>query len=489
MGGEPREFGPYRLVRRLGVGGRAETFEATRLGAGGFEQRVCLKRALPAFSEDADFVSRFRREARLAARLRHTNIVGVVDAGQIEGAHYIALELVDGVDLRSFLRSEPNERVSPETAAVIGMDLAQALEHAHGTLVHRDVSPSNILISRAGFAKLADFGIAKAIEAESVTASRSARGKIPYMAPEYIRGEAIDGRADLFSLGVVMFEAVAGVRPYDGAHDVETMQKIIDGDAQVLAQTAPWVPAEIREIIERLIEVDANERTPSASVLIEELAEVAPPPAVRRALASTVERYRGGPLERLHVRGREEERDTELSRPPSRVASAGEADASRRQRKRRRWMALAAVAAVALASTLLLRDEPQRSSPSPEVAHAGAETAPAQSAAPVDTGSEPVESPDRTANPAPVARTETPTDAGVATPAPRVAARGWVQVVVEPWGNVWIDGDYMGRAPVKARLARGRHVIEVGRELPTQRRVVRVQPGARKLIEVTLGDE
>ena len=308
MGGEPREFGPYRLVRRLGVGGMAETFEATRLGAGGFEQRVCLKRVLPAFSEDADFVSRFRREARLAARLRHTNIVGVVDAGQIEGAHYIALELVDGVDLRSFLRSKPNERVSPETAAVIGMDLAQALEHAHGTLVHRDVSPSNILISRAGFAKLADFGIAKAIEAESVTASRSARGKIPYMAPEYIRGEAIDGRADLFSLGVVMFEAVAGVRPYDGAHDVETMQKIIDGDAQALAQTAPWVPAEIREIIERLIEVDANERTPSASVLIEELAEVAPPPAVRRALASTVERYRGGPLERLHVRSREEER-------------------------------------------------------------------------------------------------------------------------------------------------------------------------------------
>jgi hypothetical protein len=154
-------------------------------------------------------------------------------------------------------------------------------------------------------------------------------------------------------------------------------------------------------------------------------------------------------------------------------------------------MGLAAVAVLALVSTLVLRDEPQRSSPSPEVAHAGAETAPVQRTGPADEGGEPVESPDRPADSEPVARTrtETLTDAGVATPAPRVAGRGWVQVVVEPWGNVWIDGDYMGRAPVKARLARGRHVIEVGRELPTQKRVVRVQPGARKLIEVALGDE
>ena len=184
MAGEPREFGPYRLVRRLGVGGMAEAFEATRIGAGGFEQRVCLKRVLPAFSDDEAFVSRFQREARLAAQLRHTNIVGVIDAGEIDGAHYMALELVDGVDLRSLLKSSPNERVSPEMVALIGTDLAFALEHAHRTLVHRDISPSNILLSRSGEAKLADFGIAKAIDNPQVTASRTAQGKIPYMAPE-----------------------------------------------------------------------------------------------------------------------------------------------------------------------------------------------------------------------------------------------------------------------------------------------------------------
>ena len=91
MGAEPREFGPYRLIRRLGVGGMAETFEAARIGAGGFEQRVCLKRVLPAFGEDQDFLDRFRREARLAAQLRHTHIVGVIDAGDVDGVHYLSL--------------------------------------------------------------------------------------------------------------------------------------------------------------------------------------------------------------------------------------------------------------------------------------------------------------------------------------------------------------------------------------------------------------
>ncbi|MGB9340109.1 MAG: serine/threonine-protein kinase, partial [Polyangiales bacterium] len=157
MAGEPRDFGPYHLLRRLGVGGMAEAFEAMRAGDGGFEQRVCLKRVLPAFSEDAEFVSRFQREAKLAAQLRHTNIVGVIDVGEVDGVHYMTLELVDGVDLRSLLNSSPGGKLAWETVALIGLDLAFALQHAHGTLVHRDISPSNILLSRSGEAKLADF--------------------------------------------------------------------------------------------------------------------------------------------------------------------------------------------------------------------------------------------------------------------------------------------------------------------------------------------
>jgi hypothetical protein len=447
----------------------AETFEATRAGAGAFEQHVCLKRVLPAFSEDDEFVSRFRREAKLAAQLRHTNIVGVIDVGEIDGVHYMTLELVDGVDLRSFLKSCPDEKLSWDTVALIGLDLAYALEHAHRTLVHRDISPSNILLSRSGEAKLADFGIAKAIDNAAVTASRSAKGKVPYMSPEHVRGDAVDGRADLFSLGVVLFEAAAGVRPFDGAHDVETMQRILHGDRQSLADLAPDMPAALRQVIERLIEVDPDVRTPSAARLIEELGAVAPAPETRRALASTVEDHRGGPKARMHVRAREEERDTELSRPPA-VALTSTGAPAGPPRKRRRSLVVAGVVVAALVAVIAGTRGVERSAQVPEAVPATA-SAPAAVPASVPASVPP---------PAPAAVSEAQQPARV--------PKGWVHVVVQPWGNVWIDGVWMGRAPVKARLTKGRHVVEVGRELPSETRVVRVEPGARQEIEVSLPD-
>jgi hypothetical protein len=449
----------------------AETFEATRDAAGGFEQHVCLKRVLPAFSADGEFVSRFQREAQLAAQLRHTNIVGVIDFGQVDGVHYMTLELVDGVDLRSFLRSSPDAKVSPDTVALIGLDLAYALEHAHGSLVHRDISPSNILLSRSGETKLADFGIAKAIDNPTVTASRSAKGKIPYMSPEYMRGETTDARADLFSLGVVLFEAAAGVRPFDGAHDVETMQKILDGDRRSLAEVAPDVPVPLREVIEGLIEVDPDARTPSATQLIEELATVAPPPSVRRELASTIEGLRGGPAARMHVRAREEERDTELSRPPA--PTDGTVAPSPRKHRKTRWALMLAGALVASLVVLVIGTQRlERRGGEESVAAPVAVAVPAPVPASVPA-SAPVSAP--VAVPAPV-------------PAPARVGKGWVRVVVQPWGNVWIDGTWMGRAPVKARLTKGRHVIKAGRELPSKTRVVRVEAGTRKELEISLAD-
>jgi serine/threonine protein kinase len=483
MAGEPREFGPYRLIRRLGVGGMAETFEATRDAAGGFEQRVCLKRVLPAFSDDDEFISRFQREAKLAAQLRHTNIVGVIDFGEVGGVHYMTLELVDGIDLRSLLKSSPGQRLSPDTVALIGLDLAYALEHAHRSLIHRDISPSNILLSRSGETKLADFGIAKAIDNAAVTASRSAKGKIPYMSPEHMRGEAVDGRTDLFSLGVVLFEAVARVRPFDGAHDIETMRRILDGDRLSLSDTAPDVPAPLREVIERLITVDLDARTPSATRLIEELAAVAPPPQVRRRLASTVEGHRGGPKTRLHVRAREEERDTELSRPPALGRSAAEqAAASAPQRtvpKRGRAVMLAsAVLALLITVAAVL------------VSESGTVTAPVSESvtAPVSTS---VSVPESESVPVPVSPREADTSQrprGAPAPSPASVGKGWVHVVVQPWGDVWFGEKYMGRAPVKAPLSQGRHVIKAGRDFPIQTRVVRVEAGAHQEIEFRLED-
>jgi serine/threonine protein kinase len=482
MPGQPREFGPYKLVRRLGVGGMAETFEAARVGASGFEQRVCLKRVLPAFGQDDDFVLRFRREARLAARLRHTNIVGVVGFGEVDGSQYMALELVDGVDLRSFLKSSEGEKLPPQVVALIGFDLALALEHAHGMLVHRDISPSNILLSRTGEAKLADFGLAKAIDNTTAAASRSTKGKIPYMSPEHMRGEPIDGRADLFSLGVVLFEAAAGARPFDGAHDVETMQKILDGDCLSLHRLAPHVPKALREAIENLIRVDPEARTPNATRLVEELVPVAPTPAVRSQLATIVESHRGGPAARLHVRARDENRDTELTGPPAFRRSGSEPEIPlpsphprRRIRRAAVWTSLLALAVTAAAGAWWLQGRSPASTTAPEAV-------PATESAPEPVPVPAQESASATASgPASV-----PASVPALAPMPAPALKGWLRVVVQPWGNVWIDDVWMGRAPVKARLVKGRHVVKAGRELPTTTRVVRIDPRGRKEIEISL---
>lgn len=298
------EIGPYRLVRRLGMGGMAETFVAIRRGPGGFTQRVCLKLVLPFFREDEEFVSLFQREARLAAKLRHSNIVGVIDFGEIAGRSYMALELVDGVDLQVLLDAESGKRLSPELVALVGHDLASALDHAHnppresdfdgsygGSIVHRDISPSNVLISRHGEIMLTDFGVAKAVTGSSRKHS-AVKGKIPYMSPEQLRLESLDGRADLFGVGVVLYEALCGRRPYEGGHDPATIMLILQGTRQPLASLAPGAPPELCKLIDSLIEPDRDKRPESAAALIELLDPFVPSPRVRRQLGKRIAELR-----------------------------------------------------------------------------------------------------------------------------------------------------------------------------------------------------
>jgi len=519
MVAEPREFGSYRLVRRLGIGGMAETFEAARRGTGGFEQRVCLKRVLPAFSDDPEFIDRFHEEARLAAHLRHSNIVGVTDFGEVRGVSYMALELVDGVDLRSLLRSVPKRRLPWEMVALIGLDLAHALEYAHRTVVHRDVSSANVLIGRDGEAKLADFGIAKAIGIDAATASKRVQGKVPYMAPEQIRGEPVDVRTDLFSLGVVLFEAAAGRRPFDGEHEIETMHRVVEGRRVALASLAPSLPNELASAIEGLLAHDPELRTPSATNLIEELAACAPPPGSRRELAALVEAQRGGPSTRMHVQARDRERDTELSRAPDIVGRVPDVEPERPSSARTFRRPSLAVLAIALAAALAVgavalvhRNEPPQEAPSGEAAVGAAEAEPrlpwleADGENESDDGTREAErrevrsgvQDETPAEPGGMVKKETlgippleeDTPSSPVTPMRTHApdGRGWVVVVVQPWGNVWIDGLWMGRAPVEARLDKGPHVVEVGRELPSMRRVVRVEPGAHAELELNLSD-
>jgi serine/threonine protein kinase len=486
-------FGPYELVRRLGVGGTAETFEAIRRGPGGFTQRVCLKVVLVFYRDNEEFVRLFQREARLVAKLRHRNIVGVIDFGEIEGRSYIALELIDGIDLRTLLDTHEGNRLDPELVVLFGLELAAALVHAHNPpsgsgfegLVHRDISPSNVLISRQGEVMLTDFGVAKD-KADVRHKSSTAKGKFPYMSPEQLRAEPVDARSDLFSVGVVLFEALAGIRPYEGPNDPATIMQILNGDHAELAEWAPDAPRKLREVIERLINPDPQKRLQTATELIEELAELAPSPRVHKRLGALVE-------ERIDA-----ERATarEISSTVGKATASEIAESPREgpaqrvpapkpaSRPRAALVALGLLLAIGVVATgiwkatqrgeteVVVAREPEPSTAStPETwtkAVADTDTS-------ADTGAAAVAAPDT----GPVA---------VPAPAERVPPQpARLDIIVVPWGDIWIDGKRWGPAPMmNETLKAGRYRISAGQGGPSQTRTVRLRPGDRKTVNFDL---
>ena len=270
-------YGPYTSARRLGAGGMAHTFLGCRRGTQGFEQRVCIKVMRDYGHMSAEAQSLFAKEANFAALLRHSNIVSIIDVIE-DGA--LVLELVDGVDLRTVLSAVPDGRLPPELVVHIAMELCKALDYAHTRtlrgrpygIVHRDLSPANVLVSYAGEIKLTDFGIAKAIARKSEGVS-TIRGKLSYMAPEQATGQPVDGRTDLFALGVIMYELLAGIRPFDGQGEVETLHRILSGQHTPLSQLAPTCPAGLVSLVERLLHVDPAQRFASAAALMDALAD------------------------------------------------------------------------------------------------------------------------------------------------------------------------------------------------------------------------
>ncbi len=294
----PERFGNYELIERLGVGGMAETFVAIRHGPGGFEQRVCLKRILPAFVNEADFVEMFLREARLSALLHHGHIARVLDFGIAEGTHYLTLELIEGTDLRALLRHlrARGESLDAGLTSYLAHALALALDFAHTAdddghatgIIHRDVSPSNVLLSNAGEIKLADFGIATATNLPGSIQSGALKGKVPYMAPEYALGQRCSAGSDLFSLGVLLYECLAGYRPFDGDNDIQTLDRARNGRHEPLHAAAPETPAPLADAIESLLAPNPQERPPNAAVFVAMLTDVPPPALAQRDLGVLV---------------------------------------------------------------------------------------------------------------------------------------------------------------------------------------------------------
>ncbi len=269
-------IGRYELLDRLGAGGMGEVFLARTTGAAGFEKQVVIKKILPHLAGNEAFVRRFVAEGKLVVRLRHASIAQVLDMGEDAGAIYLAMEYVDGRDLRELLRLSRGTaaEAAPELKVAILLNVLEALDHAHHctgddgeplAIIHRDVSPSNVMVSRTGEVKLLDFGIARASDRLGLSVSGSVQGKFGYMSPQQAAGGELDARSDQFSVGVMGWELFAGARPFDGQTDLETLDRIRQHDPGSLTDAAPDAPAEVVEAVGRMLTKDPEARYGSAA--------------------------------------------------------------------------------------------------------------------------------------------------------------------------------------------------------------------------------
>ncbi len=507
--------GPFEIERPLGAGGMAETFIAVRRGPEGFEQRVCLKRILPTLGQDPEFTRQFSSEARIAAALRHGNIVQVLDFGEQNGTYFQALELVDGLDLRGLLERVCGEGsgLSPVLVVYLGVEIANALDYAHravvggqsGGVVHRDVSPSNVLLSLEGEVKLADFGIARTVQGPNHTATGVIRGKVPYMAPEYARSGKFEKSADLFSLGVLLFECLTGRRPYDGLTELETLHRAMQGEHERLAELAPEAPKELVTLIERLIHPNPEKRPESAAAVVDGLLRAVPLQNARRRLANLVRHTvkphfdegeaasEPGITRASDLPGRAKSADSRATASgetrtaravPIWTAASRSLLASRMRTPLLRILwALGGVAALLVCAWGLtqivagFRGEAQVPHPpvftqadSP-VAHAE----PVEESALKSEVFQPLDS-QASSETAPVlAQGDLPETAAVRSP-----ANALLTVVVMPYGEVHIDGRFLGAAPVTVSLRAGIHEVRVTGAALNTSRSIQLTPGEKR---------
>jgi serine/threonine protein kinase len=289
-------FGPYRLVDRVAVGGMAEVFKAKRSGVEGFEKTVALKRILPHLSENKEFLEMFVDEAKMVAGLNHPNIVQIFDLGKIEDSYYIAMEYVHGRDLRTIMKRarEKGLRMPLDLSLRVVSQVSAALEYAHRKkdeqgrpmeIVHRDVSPQNILISFEGDVKLADFGIAKAATKASNTDRGALRGKLLYMSPEQAWGRPIDLRSDVFSAGIVLYEMVTEQKPFLASGSEVTILELVRKCVITPPRDVnPRVPEPLDRLIMKALAREPEERYQDAGQLhrgIEKILRERPPVTAR----------------------------------------------------------------------------------------------------------------------------------------------------------------------------------------------------------------
>ena len=271
VGSAGQTIARYRRLAELGRGGMATVYLAAARGPQGFTKLVVLKELRPDLAQDAEFRSMFLDEARLAARLNHPNVVQTFEVGEEGGRHVIVMEYLEGQPLSRARKLLP----SPLTYFALS-NVLTGLEHAHDLLdyqgkplnvVHRDVSPHNIFVTYSGEVKLCDFGIAKAADSSAVTATGDMKGKLSYMAPEQARGEIVDKRADLFGVGVVLWETATGRRLWNNLQDVQILAQLLSGAIPTPRSVDPTVPERLEQICMKALAFEPKDRYPTASAM------------------------------------------------------------------------------------------------------------------------------------------------------------------------------------------------------------------------------
>ena len=283
-GGE--RFGPFEVLERLGAGGMAVVHRALRRGGPGGAQEVALKRLLPHLAEDAAFIRAFAREATMASSLRHENICRIHELGRVQDAYFISMEYLEGRDLRALLRRAHRGRRPPPVEVTLSIlsQLCAALDHAHTArddetgeplgLVHRDVSPANVLVTRTGLVKVIDFGIARATLAKFRTETGRFRGKLGYLPPEAIQGKPLDARSDLFSVGVIAHELLTARPLFGSVNDFDILRRVQHEEIEPPSRQNPECPPALDALVAMALARDPDRRFQSAAAMRQALREI-----------------------------------------------------------------------------------------------------------------------------------------------------------------------------------------------------------------------
>ncbi len=336
-------FGKYTLLERLAVGGMAEVFLAVQAGVEGFEKRLAIKRIRPHLSKEEAFVRMFLHEAKLATQLQHPNIVQIFDLGRIGDSFFIAMEYIPGRDMsRVIPKAEKLGMGFPvEYALSIGGSVLDALAFAHTktdpfgqplNIVHRDITPENIMVGWNGNVIILDFGIAKAASQTDHTKAGEIKGKLSYMSPEQAMGKTLDARSDIFALGIVLYEWITGYRLFTGENEMAILKNIIDGKIYPPSYFREDVPSGVEDILMKALQKDREKRYQSARDMQLDIlqflsvAEFSPSNAhlanfMRQLFADEIAQEQRA----LAVRAQSAARPTPPPPPPAEAAAVGEA--------------------------------------------------------------------------------------------------------------------------------------------------------------------